>query len=83
MPARRRHGLIFAGVVVLLLGLHVDVWNHGRGVELVLGWIPYDLGYHLLWMLVAWVAVLYMTVFVWPETPAELESAGEEAQDGQ
>ena len=60
-------------MVVALLVLHVDVWNQGRGGELVLGFIPYDLAYHLLWMLMAWAAVVYMTIFVWPDEQVEVE----------
>lgn len=57
--------------MVLLLVLHVDVWNQGRGDALILGFIPYDLAYHLLWMLVAWAVVIYMTIFVWPDENGE------------
>lgn len=71
MPARRRHRWVFAGAVVVLLVLHVDVWNQGRGDALILGFIPYDLAYHLLWMVVAWAVVIYMTVFVWPDEEVE------------
>ncbi len=53
--------------MLVLLVLHVDVWNQGRGDGLILGFIPYDLAYHLLWMLVAWAVVIYMTIFVWPD----------------
>ncbi len=72
MPARRRHRWVFAAAVVVLLVLHVDVWNQGRGDGLILGFIPYDLAYHLLWMLVAWAVVIYMTVFVWPDEQVDL-----------
>lgn len=60
----RAHRRTFAAIVLALLALHVDVWNHGRG-GLVLGWLPWDLAYHLGWMLAAAVAVVYMTVGPW------------------
>ncbi|MCB9566586.1 MAG: hypothetical protein H6710_05130 [Myxococcales bacterium] len=70
MPLRRRHHRwIFAGLVVALLVLHVDVWNLGTGGALIFGVLPHDLAYHLGWMLAAWGVVVYMTIKVWPEEP--------------
>mgnify|MGYP001357911869 CR=1 FL=1 len=63
--SRRRWAL--ATVLVALAVLHVvDPWG-GRGPD-VAG-MPWDLAYHLLWMIAAAAAVLYMTYRVWPDEP--------------
>lgn len=64
--SRRAHHTLLAVLVTALLVLHVDVWNHDRA-GLVLGWIPYDLAYHLAWMLAAAAVVLYMTYGPWQD----------------
>ena len=58
-----------AVLVTALLVLHIDVWNHGQG-GLVFGWMPYDLAYHLAWMLAATAVVIYMTLGPWPDDEA-------------
>ncbi|MBZ5715195.1 hypothetical protein [Nannocystis pusilla] len=61
------HHRLFAVLGVALVVLHVDTWNAGPG-ELLLGWLPWDLAYHLLWMAAAALLVLYMTSrAIWPE----------------
>lgn len=65
----RAHRRVLALLVALLIGLHIDVWNHGRG-GVVLGWLPWDLAYHLLWMAAATAAVWYLTFKVWPDEDA-------------
>ncbi len=65
---RRLHHAIFAALVVVLLVLHVDVWNAGTAPSVVFGWLPWDLAYHLAWMACATAAVFYMTsAAIWPE----------------
>ena len=59
--------VVLGTLVVALLMLHVDTWN-ADVTTLVLGWLPWDLAYHLLWMAGATAAVLYMTSSaIWPE----------------
>lgn len=63
----RAHRRLFALLTAALLVLHVDTWNAGAG-GLVLGWLPWDLAYHLGWMAAATLLVLYMTSpAIWPE----------------
>ncbi len=64
--SRRAHRLVFAGLVGVLLVLHLDVWNHDVG-GLVFGWLPWDLAYHLAWMAAAAAVVWYMTLGPWTE----------------
>ena len=67
--SRRAHHTLLAVLVTALLVLHIDVWNHGQG-GLVFGWMPYDLAYHLAWMLAATAVVIYMTLGPWPDDEA-------------
>ena len=61
------HRRTFAALVTALLVLHVDPWNAGPAAP-VLGWLPWDLAYHLLWMACATGAIVYMTSpAIWPE----------------
>ncbi len=61
------HARVFAGLVVALVILHLDAWNAGRAEPLVLGFLPWDMAYHLGWMIAAMAVIFYMTVWVWPE----------------
>jgi hypothetical protein len=67
--SRRAHHRLLAVLVTALLVLHIDVWNHGRG-GLVFGWLPWDLAYHLAWMVGATAVVWYMTLGPWPDEDA-------------
>ncbi|MCA9658399.1 MAG: hypothetical protein KC486_08645 [Myxococcales bacterium] len=80
MSGRRVHRWIFAVLIAALLVLHLDVWNAGRGGALVLGVLPYDLAYHLAWMLAAWLVVVYMTIKVWPDEQAEADGSASERE---
>lgn len=61
------HRRLFAVLAAALIVVHVDPWNAGPG-PLVLGWLPWDLAYHLLWMAIATLLVFYMTsAAIWPE----------------
>jgi low affinity Fe/Cu permease len=67
-PRSRRFPAKFAAAVVVLLALHVyDPWG-GQGPLTAWG-LPWDLVYHLLWMLAATALVLVMTYRVWPDDP--------------
>lgn len=62
------HRRVFAALVAVMVLLHVDVWNHGRTEPLVLGWLPWDLAYHLGWMALGTGLVFYMTSgALWPD----------------
>lgn len=66
--SRAAHRRLFTALTALLLLLHVDVWNAGPAGPLVLGWLPWDLAYHLLWMAAATALVGYMTSSaIWPD----------------
>ncbi len=58
-----RHRVLAVLVGVLLVG---HVVQPAPGIEpMILGWIPWDLGYHLLWMAAAAAVVWFMTDVVW------------------
>ena len=65
----RAHRHVLAVLVALLIGLHIDVWNHGRG-GVAPGCLPCGLASHLLWMAAASAAVWYLTGKVWPDEDA-------------
>ncbi len=62
--ARRILSVALAGLVVL----HI-VPPGGDPQWMLLGFMPWDLAYHLLWMIVAAAVVLYMTGPPWPDEP--------------
>ncbi len=64
---RREHRLIFWVAVCGMLVLHMDPFARGRVDPVVLGWIPRDLGYHLLWITAAAVMTFYLCARVWPD----------------
>ena len=65
-----RAGKTAAAIVAVLLVLHV-VPPH-QGVEpVVLGALPWDLAYALLWMAAAWATVLWICARVWPDAEPE------------
>lgn len=68
--SHRRHGRVLAVMVALLVLTHVVQWQPGRE-PMLLGFLPWDLAYHLLWMVAATVVVLYMTEVVWRHPPED------------
>jgi hypothetical protein len=60
--------LRFAVVVVVLLGLHVFDPFAAAAPRLPAS-IPWDLGYHLMWMVAAAATVVWMTHRVWKDDP--------------
>jgi hypothetical protein len=64
VPRIDGHALFWAVVLVLLV-LHMDPFA-GDGIEPVaFGWIPRDLGYHLVWIAVATLTMFWMCARVW------------------
>lgn len=49
-----------------LLALHLDFWRPQR-VRLWLGWIPEEAAYRLVWVLLAWIYLLWFCSAVWKE----------------
>ena len=60
------HRIAAWGGFLLLIALHLDFWREQRPV-LYLGWIPEDMAYRLVWMVLAWIYLLYFTRYVWRE----------------
>jgi len=64
---RRRRGLIWA-VAGALVAVHV--WSPSRG-EIVAGVLPWDLAFHLGWMLAAGLLVETLTRVAWRDVDGE------------
>ena len=60
------HRFFAWGGLLVLLTLHLDFWRPQRP-ELYFGWMPEDLAYRLVWMLFAWLYLLYFAKFIWKE----------------
>ena len=60
---RWERGLAWLGASILLV-LHLDFWRP-QEARLVLGWIPEDLAYRLLWMLLATLYLFWFTARIW------------------
>ena len=63
MSRRTSSVLAWAGFALLLV-LHVDFWRPQR-VVFYLGWIPEELFYRLLWVLLAWGYLLFVCSVLW------------------
>ena len=48
----------------LLVALHLDFWRP-QEAHLVLGWVPEDLAYRLVWMLLATAYLFWFTARIW------------------
>lgn len=46
---------------------HMDPLASGGVEPVALGWIPRDLGYHLVWITLAAILTFYMCAKVWPD----------------
>ena len=57
---------MLVGFTAILVAGHVFAPT-AEGGTLGIDWLPFDLGYHLIWMVLAAGVVLYMTEKVWPE----------------
>lgn len=58
--------MLFGVVVALLLVAHMLRFGQGDR-PLVLGWMPIDFVYRLVWLVAATAAVFWMTGRLWPE----------------
>ena len=57
--------LAWAGFFLLLV-LHLDFWRPQRAV-LYFGWLPEEMAWRLLWMIGAWLYLIFFTAKVWRE----------------
>lgn len=73
-PVARR---VLSGLLLALVGAHLFAPRLDTSWMLA-GFLPWDIAYHLLWMLAAAVGVLFMTGPAWPEPEAEREPEGDD-----
>jgi hypothetical protein len=65
---RRRHRLVFAVLAAAMFVLHVDPWSSGAIEPVTWGFVPRDLGYHIVWIIAAVLLTFYLCGPVWRET---------------
>ena len=64
--SHRAHRNLFWVLVVTLIALHLYDFR-GAVPGLLWGVVPWDLAYHLFWMLAALGVVVYLTEIVWQD----------------
>jgi len=73
---------IIIGLVLLLLILHQDYWQWNRS-DLLFGFVPYSLAYHMGLSLVTAIAWMLAVTFAWPKGLDEVDVAdGESLSSG-
>lgn len=75
--SRARHRLVATGWTLALLFAHLVPVTDGDS-SIMWGFMPVELAYRLAWMGCAMALILYITVFVWPDEPADIPAAGGE-----
>ncbi len=64
------HRAIGWGGFLVLLFLHLDFWRPQR-VVLYFGWLPEELLYRLIWMLLAFFYLVHHCTYLWTRDEAE------------
>ena len=59
-----RHKVVAGIGLLVLLVLHLDFWR-GERHAVLLGWLPEELAYRLVWILLAFLFLLYFCARVW------------------
>ena len=67
------------GAAVLLAFLHQDSWNWDK-TDLIFGWLPVGLGYHVLFSILAGTVWALAVKFAWPE---HIEAWADEVETGE
>ncbi len=70
--------LVFVAILVLLVA-HQDYWQWDRA-DLVLGFVPYNMAYHVVLSMVAAVVWFLICVFCWPRSADEVDFGDESEQ---
>ncbi len=63
MTTSRDRLIAWVGLLVLLV-LHVDFWRSARP-DLYFGWLPEELAYRMVWMVFAWLYLMFFTSRIW------------------
>ena len=67
-PTTKRRPVVWIAVLgfLLLVVLHLDFWRPQRLV-FHLGWLPEELAYRIVYLLLAWLYMLFICWVVWDE----------------
>ncbi len=71
--------IAWIGFAVLLI-LHLDFWRPRRA-ELYWGWLPEELAYRVVWMLGAWLYIIFICTRVWRSSKSEGPGGGGPGHD--
>ena len=64
---KRQVSAAIAWIALLLLVVtHMDFWRP-QEVSLVAGWLPFELAYRIVWLLAAWLYMVFLCRLLWPE----------------
>lgn len=69
---------VFCALIILLVVFHQDYWQWGRS-DLVFGFVPYPLAYHMAISMAASVVWIILVTFCWPSD--ELDESQDESFD--
>jgi hypothetical protein len=68
--------------LALLVFLHFDFWRPHESV-LMFGWLPRELGYRILWVLLAWAYLGFICRWLWrPANPDEEHRPAQQPDQG-
>ncbi len=62
--SHRGHAIVAGILATVLIVFHLDFWR-GPRTEIYLGFIPEELAYRLVWIVFAWLFLLFFTHKVW------------------
>ena len=72
----------FWGLILFLIVLHQDYWQWGRS-DLVFGFVPYPLAYHMCVSIAAACASLLIVNVCWPEEEDDLDAESTDLTQGE
>ena len=75
-----KHWLLAAWVLIVF-GLHQDVWNWSAATPLLLGMLPPGLTYHLGYSVIAAITMALLVKFAWPSGLDEVSATEREQPD--
>jgi hypothetical protein len=60
---------LFWAALLVIAGLHLDLWGWSWVEPMLVGWIPYHIGFHGLLTLLVAGCMIWLAVGIWPDPP--------------